>query len=417
MVTFAVDGALVATVPITLFNAEEFYIAEANFATSSIAAGTHVVTAHYNGDDDDLPSDSPPVTLIVAPASTSTVLVARPNPSAGGQSVVFTAGVASITGAVPTGAVTFLVDGVGHTAPLAPAAGGQAGTATFTFPAFAIGTHQVTAHYDGSPDFTPSASTTVAQVVDRTATVTALAASPSPAAVGQPVLFSAVITPVVPQDGPTGTVVFLVDGKMAATAPVGPLPDGGPDDGLATFLTSSLGPGNHTVTAVYSGDASFGASTSVAVFETITPPPINAAPSVVEVLRYGYHAMPTALAVVFDQPLDPATAENPHNYVIDGPYRQVIPVLKAVLAPGGEVVVLQPSRRLNVHWTYTLTTVGTPPSGVTSSAGTYIGFDPVETITLRNLVWRQRLAAAHAVDAALASGVLARRTAVAVRHR
>ncbi len=264
----------------------------------------------------------------------------------------------------------------------------------------------------------------------RTPTITGLTASPNPSTAGQPVLFSAVITPVVPQDGPTGTVVFLVDGKMAATAPVGPLPDGGPDDGLATFLTSSLGPGNHTVTAVYSGDASFGASTSASVVETVVtpvppPPPVNPAPRIVEVLRYGYHAAPTALAVVFDRPLNAATAEATDNYVLVGPHRQMIPILKASLAPGGEVVVLQPSRRLNIHWTYTLTITGTPPYGVASSAETFIGFDPVEAITLHNLVWRRTPAAAsrarpsaHAVDALLAAEYRAPlRASAALRHR
>ena len=140
---------------------------------------------------------------------------------------------------------------------------------------------------------------------------------------------------------------------------------------------------------------------------------VNPAPQVVEVLRYGYHAMPTSLAVVFDRPLDPAGAQNPANYVIIGPHRQVIPVLKAVLAPDGVTVVLQPSRRLNVHWTYTLTIIGTAPGGLASDAGTFVGFDPVETITLRNLVWRRTLPgrsaaarvkpSAHAVDALLAA--------------
>jgi hypothetical protein len=241
------------------------------------------------------------------------------------------------------------------------------------------------------------------------------------------VLFSAVIAPVVPQDGPTGTVVFLVDGVPAAAAPVGPLPDGGPDVGLATFLTSSLAPGSHTVMAVYSGDASFGPSQSQAVVETITPPAVNPAPSVVQVLRYGYHALPTALAVVFDQPLDPASATNVTNYVLIGPRRQVIPIVSAALLPGNVGVVLQPMGRLNVHWTYTLTVIGTPPSGVTGSTGTFIGSDPTETITLRNLVWRRPLPgslvsryspSAKAVDAVLAAEYRAelRMAAFLARH-
>jgi hypothetical protein len=222
-------------------------------------------------------------------------------------------------------------------------------------------------------------------------------------------------------------VTFFVDGIPASTAPVGPLPDGGPDVGLATFLTSALTPGSHTVVAQYSGDASFGPSQSQAVVETIVAPPVNPAPRVVEVLRYGYHAMPTALAVVFDRPLF-VTALNRDNYVLVGPQRQVIPILRTAFAPGDEVVVLQPSRRLNIHQTYTLTIIGTPPSGVSSDAGTFIGSDPVETITLHNLVFRRPLPggtpasrarpSAHAIDALLAAEYRAHTRAIAaLSHR
>ncbi len=283
---------------------------------------------------------------------------------------------------------------------------------------------------------TATASATVA-APPVTATLTTLTPSSNPSTVGQPVLFSAVITPDVPMDGPTGTVVFLVDGTPAATAPVGPLPDGGPDAGLATFLDTTLTPGSHTVVAQYSGDASFAPSTSATVVETVTPPvppppppppPFNPAPSVVQVLRYGYHALPTALAVVFDSPLDPASATNVTNYVLVGPRQQVIPIVSAALLPGNEGVVLQPMGRLNVHWTYTLTVIGTPPSGVTGSTGTYIGSNPVETITLRNLVWRRPLPgslvsryspSAKAVDAVLAAEYRAelREARLLARHR
>ena len=118
-VTFSIDGVPTATVPLT-GSAYRLDYVDASFSTSTLAVGTHRITAHYDGEAPDLPSDATPVTLVVAPASTATVLVARPNPSAGGQPVVFTAGVASITGAVPTGAVTFFIDGVGHTGPGRP---------------------------------------------------------------------------------------------------------------------------------------------------------------------------------------------------------------------------------------------------------------------------------------------------------
>ena len=128
-------------------------------------------------------------------------------------------------------------------------------------------------------------------------------------------------------------------------------------------------------------------------------------------LRFGYHAMPTVLAIVFDTPLDPATALNLANYQLLGPHRLPVRLASAALTNGGTTVVLQPRGRLNVHWTYTLTVLGKPPTGIRSAAGVYAGTNQVELITLRNLVTTRTLPGARerAVDAAIASARLARR--------
>src|SRR5207249_3711202 len=90
---------------------------------------------------------------------------------------------------------------------------------------------------------------------------TALAAAPNPAVVGQPVTLTATVTcdAVVP----TGSVTFF-DG---ATPLTGPVPVNG--SGMATFTTSSLAIGSHTLTAQYSGDANCSGSTSNAVTVTV----------------------------------------------------------------------------------------------------------------------------------------------------
>ena len=53
----------------------------------------------------------------------------------------------------------------------------------------------------------------------------------------------------------TATVTFKEGSKVLAAVRVG-------NGGLATFTTSTLAPGHHLITAVYSGDANYGASTS-----------------------------------------------------------------------------------------------------------------------------------------------------------
>jgi hypothetical protein len=118
-VTFSIEG-VPERVPIILVATELRATGGANSSTSTLAAGIQRITDHYDGNDCAPPSDSPAVTLVIDPASTGTVLVARPNPSAGARPVVFAAGFASITGAVPTGAVTFFIDGALATAAPGP---------------------------------------------------------------------------------------------------------------------------------------------------------------------------------------------------------------------------------------------------------------------------------------------------------
>src|SRR5262249_34400993 len=84
-------------------------------------------------------------------------------------------------------------------------------------------------------------------------TATALVSSVNPSDFGQSVTFTATVTSAV--GTPTGTVQFKDNGSNL----------GGPvtlnASGVATFTTSSLTVGTHPITADYSGDANFLAST------------------------------------------------------------------------------------------------------------------------------------------------------------
>jgi uncharacterized repeat protein (TIGR01451 family) len=94
---------------------------------------------------------------------------------------------------------------------------------------------------------------TVTQVNKAASTVT-LATSGSPSTVGQPVTFTATLTGAGPT--PTGTVKFqdvLPDGTGVILA-AGVALDA---QGVATFSTSALAAGTHTVTAVYVGDGNY----------------------------------------------------------------------------------------------------------------------------------------------------------------
>ena len=101
---------------------------------------------------------------------------------------------------------------------------------------------------------------------DKVNTSTTLVAAPASSAFGQLVTFTATVTPVAPVTA-TGTVTFVVDGVPTSTQTL--------VGGSASFSTSLLGSGGHTVTATYSGDASFNQSAAtisynVACATTIT---------------------------------------------------------------------------------------------------------------------------------------------------
>ncbi|TLY20499.1 MAG: hypothetical protein E6K68_07800, partial [Nitrospirae bacterium] len=85
------------------------------------------------------------------------------------------------------------------------------------------------------------------------ATTTDLASSATPSVFGQPVILTATVSPVASAGTrPTGTVNFLDGATLLGT---GTLNEGSPD--TASFETSVLTAGSHSLSAVYQGDANF----------------------------------------------------------------------------------------------------------------------------------------------------------------
>ena len=70
---------------------------QAQFTTSSLDAGTHAITAVYVGDTNFSISSDSGLTQSVNPASTATVLTSSAKSSVYGQTVTFTANVATVS--------------------------------------------------------------------------------------------------------------------------------------------------------------------------------------------------------------------------------------------------------------------------------------------------------------------------------
>src|SRR6202161_2478256 len=95
------------------------------------------------------------------------------------------------------------------------------------------------------------------------ATKTSLSASSAQVTLGQAVTFTATVAPLSGSGTPTGSVTFSDGATQIGTGALN-------SSGVATLSTSSLGVGSHSVTAVYSGDKNFSASTSSAASVTVS---------------------------------------------------------------------------------------------------------------------------------------------------
>lgn len=141
-----------------------------------------------------------PNTLVSSPDSTTTTLVSSTNPSTSNQSVVFKAAVTSPSG-IPTGNVTFK-DG---SATLNTGLLDSSGAATLTISSLSVGSHLVTAFYNGDSRFAASVSSPLTEVVNSPPPAFAIATTPATKTViaGQNAVFQALLTP---QDGSTASV-------------------------------------------------------------------------------------------------------------------------------------------------------------------------------------------------------------------
>jgi large repetitive protein len=196
----------------------------------------------------------------VPPTATTTTISSSHNPSTFGQSVTFTATVSPVSPAhgMPTGSVTFIIDGRDQLPVIL-----SGGKATLILTTLSSGNHQITAQYSGDPNFASSTSSTLTQTVNQASSKTTLTSSANPSKFGNKVAFTVMVSPVPPASGtPTGSVIFTIDG---VNQPVVML-----TNGQATTSSSSLSVGSHTISAKYSGDTNFGTSSSSVLVQKIT---------------------------------------------------------------------------------------------------------------------------------------------------
>jgi Big-like domain-containing protein/VCBS repeat protein/FG-GAP repeat protein len=185
----------------------------------------------------------------------TTTLSSSENPVRINQPVTYTASVAGERGVALSGTVTFQ-DGAVTIATVALSGNQAAYTTSYT--AKAAGFRSITASYSGDLHNSPSTSATLTEDVASlpVPSTTALTTSGSPSFIGQPVTLTATVTC---KDGtaPNGELVTFYE----ETRTLGSVALAG---GLASYTTSSLTLGTHSIKATYSGDATFGPSSGTA---------------------------------------------------------------------------------------------------------------------------------------------------------
>jgi hypothetical protein len=255
----------------------------ATVSPTTLAVGTHSLTALYSGNAGFVTSTSSVLTEtinITALTSTTTILTAAPNPAAVGQAVTLTATISPPPTGGSLGTVSFF-DGATL---LGSGNVNSSGVATFSISSLAAGVHSLTAVYSGNSGFAASTSTPVSETISTqillTPTATVFSAAPNPLDDGQSVTLTATVSPA-PTGSSLGTVSFF---NVSTLLGVGTLNS----SGVATFSATSLPAGSSSLTAVYSGNSGFAASTSSPFTETVNPGfTVTALPALVTVAQGG----------------------------------------------------------------------------------------------------------------------------------
>jgi hypothetical protein len=222
-----------------------------SFYPNSIGAGTGYIIVN---DNTSATYGYSTLTGTGVKAGTTTSLGSSLNPSTYHQTVTFTAHVAASTAGTPGGSVVFY-DGSTVLGTVA-LSGGVAHLSTSTLQA---GGHTITAQYAGSSIYLTS-STAIGQTVNKASTSTALVSSKNPSSFGQSVTFKGTVSS--GEGTPLSGGITFHDGTIAlATVPT--------VSGVATYTTSALTGGTHSITGTYQGSNNYDKSTSSLVSQVV----------------------------------------------------------------------------------------------------------------------------------------------------
>jgi len=281
-VSLSVDGGSATTLPLDINGSTTFII----LLPSAI---THTLIAEYAAQGI-FGASSASGTLIVNQAATTTTITA-PAVTYGADGIV-TVTVSSAAGS-PTGNVSLTVDGG---TPMTQSL--ISGSTDFTIPGPSAGNHALSATYAAQGNYLASSAIGTLGV-GVVATTMSVQSDFNPSIYGNSVTFTATVAPLTA----TGTVTFMDFGTTIGTGTLSGV--------QATFSTSTLTGGTHSITAVYSGDTNYSGSTSTVLSQTV-----NQAPTTTSVLSDSNPSI-YGSSVTFTATVSPSTATGTVTFMDD----------------------------------------------------------------------------------------------------
>ncbi len=294
------------------------YIAQCSIP--SLSSGGHTIAATYSGDSNYLTSLGN-LNISLTSASTTTTITASPNPSVVNQAVTFTVSVQGGTTVQLTGTATVMADNttsLGECTLSGWSSSTGIATCTVSYSMLSTGSHSIVASYSGDANYNSSTSPNsppelppLQQTVNTDSTSLTLTASPSSSSVNQTVTFTATIAFQSGNTPLTGTVAFT-DNTVSIPGCSAVAPS---STGVATCTDSALTAAGspHTISASYTGDSNFGASsmtlspaqtvgeatTSIAVTSSQPSSAVNASVTFTATLTYPAGGVPLTGSVAF----------------------------------------------------------------------------------------------------------------------
>ena len=271
----------------------------ASVTENSLPGGQYKITARYSGDNFFASSSSNPVDVNVAPEASSLSLfgayslfssnsvgaLANGGSYPVGASIVLEA---QVTGAkapagssdgIATGKVTFTDATSTGTVSSGPLSVGSGSTAEWLPAALGAGSHSISASYSGDASFNASSSTTPLNftLTKSTPYVSWSTSSTSITITSGQSLTLQLIVGINVAPAPTGTVTFRSGNTVLGTATIAPTTLTFPNINSAASLNlANLPAGTNSITAQYSGDANYEATTSDPIAVTVTQPQASA---------------------------------------------------------------------------------------------------------------------------------------------